>query len=334
MSALTARDGAVFARPADQRRGRAAARTRTAIGCGDEGRPASTEPLHVPGKSSPRSSSLVLDLDQGGSRIHAPDQSLPRRAAPAAMPRQKRCCAELGAIDCRGRSRRTESTCQPPLPPGSPAWGGRVHRRRRTLRPRPPCSAPSRPRLADDVDLRHASTACAGDRFGRRAETPRHGGTMGRSSVVGRVPSLRGGFHPRPRVPEGRQETRRGDRRFLLANGRGAQVDPAPPSAASPICGSRDWGSPRKGMCWRAIRLPRSKRACDRIEAKEELTFRRGREHDAAGGARLRRDCACGAEVRGTAEDEAARVTRRDGYRKGGLDRLLTKARTQWARTA
>ncbi len=152
--------------------------------------------------------------------------------------------------------------------------------------------------------------------------------------------------HRRPRLPSARSSpspiriasprtAAAANGAFLLANGRGAQVDPASALAREPYLAVAEIvGSAAQGRIVLAAAITLADietRFADRIEAKEEITF--DPPSASLRGRRLRRLGAIAlAEqpVAVTADEEAARVLAA-GIAKAGLDRLpWTKALTQW----
>jgi ATP-dependent helicase HrpB len=189
----------------------------------------------------------------------------------------------------------------------------------------------------DDVDLRHRLDGLRRDRS-RRAEDARAMATRWAELVasgaspftpsVGAVLALA--------FPDRIAKNRGGATgAFLLANGRGAQVDPASPLAREPYLAVAEIvGSAAQGRIVLAAAITLAEietRFADRIDARQEIVF--DPPSASLRGRRLRRLGALAlAEqpVAVTADDEAARVLAA-GVAKAGLDRLpWTKALTQW----
>jgi ATP-dependent helicase HrpB len=126
-----------------------------------------------------------------------------------------------------------------------------------------------------------------------------------------------------------------GNGSFILANGRGAQVDAASPLAREPYLAVAELtGSAAAGRILLAAPITSAEieaRFADRIVARDEISF-----DPAAASVRLRRSRRLGAVVLGdqplpvAASDEAARVLA-EGVARLGADRLpWTKALRQW----
>jgi ATP-dependent helicase HrpB len=189
----------------------------------------------------------------------------------------------------------------------------------------------------DDVDLRHRLDGLRRDRS-RRAEDARGMAARwaelvasGASPSAPSIGSILALAYP-DRVAKNRGAATGA---FLLANGRGAQVDPASPLAREPFLAVAEIvGSAAQGRIVLAAAITLAEietRFADRIEAREEIAF--DPPSASLRGRRLRRLGAIAlAEqpVAVTADDQAARVLAA-GVAKAGLDRLpWTKALTQW----
>ena len=224
---------------ADQRRGRAG-RTEPGV-CyrlWDEPQTGSLEPYTRPEILSADLSSFVLDLAQWG--VSDPGKlAFLDPPPPAALSEAKALLGELGAIDAQGRiteeGRRLRAL---PLPPrlarmvvdaaaeGAGAQAAAIA-----------AVLTERGLGGDDPDLRHRLDQFRRDRS-RRAEDARAMVKRWTDAVGGKA---HGGDHSpgsllalclsRPH----RQEPRRRERRFLLANGRGGMVDPASALAREPF---------------------------------------------------------------------------------------------------
>jgi ATP-dependent helicase HrpB len=324
---------------ADQRRGRAG-RTEPGV-CyrlWDEGQTAALEPFGRPEILTADLSSLVLDLAQWG--VADPDQLAFLDAPPRpALTEAKALLRELGAIDADGRiTAEGKQLRSLPLPPrlarmvvvaaaegaGRPAAETALVVTERGLG-------------GDDVDLRHRLDGLRRDRS-RRAEDAR--GMAARwaelvaSGASPSAPSI--GSILALAYPDRIAKNRGGATgAFLLANGRGAQVDPASPLAREPFLAVAEIvGSAAQGRIVLAAAITLAEietRFADRIEAREEITF--DPPSASLRGRRLRRLGAIAlaeGPVAVTADDQAARVLAA-GVAKAGLVRLpWTKALTQW----
>jgi ATP-dependent helicase HrpB len=324
---------------ADQRRGRAG---RTEAGLcyrlWDEGQTASLEPFGRPEILTADLSSLVLDLAQWG--VADPDQLTFLDAPPRpALAEAKTLLRELGAIDADGRiTAEGKQLRSLPLPPrlarmvvvASTEGAGRLAAETALL-------VTERGLGGDDVDLRHRLDGLRRDRS-RRAEDARgmaarwaelvSSGASPATPSVGSVLALA--------YPDRIAKSRGGaSGAFLLANGRGAQVDPASALAREPYLAVAEIvGSAAQGRIVLAAAITLAEietRFADLIEARAEITF--DAPSASLRGRRLRRLGAIAlAEqpVAVTADDQAARVLAA-GIAKAGLDRLpWTKALTQW----
>jgi ATP-dependent helicase HrpB len=324
---------------ADQRRGRAG-RTEPGI-CyrlWDEGQTASLEPFARPEILTADLSSLVLDLAQWG--VADPDQLTFLDAPPRpALAEAKALLRELGAIDADGRiTAEGKQLRSLPLPPrlarmvvvASAEGAGRLAAETALL-------VTERGLGGDDVDLRHRLDGLRRDRS-RRAEDARGMATrwaeLVSSGASPSVPSV--GSILALAFPDRIAKSRGGATgAFLLANGRGAQVDPASALAREPYLAVAEIvGSAAQGRIVLAAAITLAEietRFADLIEAREEITF--DAPSASLRGRRLRRLGAIAlAEqpVAVTADDQAARVLAA-GIAKAGLDRLpWTKALTQW----
>ncbi|HEX4556572.1 MAG TPA: ATP-dependent helicase HrpB [Xanthobacteraceae bacterium] len=324
---------------ADQRRGRAG-RTEPGV-CyrlWDEGQTASLEPFGRPEILTADLSSLVLDLAQWG--VADPDQLTFLDAPPRpALAEARTLLRELGAIDADGRiTAEGKQLRSLPLPPrlarmvvvASTEGAGRLAAETALL-------VTERGLGGDDVDLRHRLDGLRRDRS-RRAEDARGMAarwaelvSSGASPAAPSVGSILALAYP-DRIAKSRGGAAGA---FLLANGRGAQVDPASALAREPYLAVAEIvGSAAQGRIVLAAAITLAEietRFADLIEAREEITF--DAPSASLRGRRLRRLGAIAlAEqpVAVTADDQAARVLAA-GIAKAGLDRLpWTKALTQW----
>src|SRR5712675_2768405 len=277
---------------ADQRRGRAG-RTEPGV-CyrlWDEGQTAALEPFGRPEILTADLSSLVLDLAQWG--VADPDQLAFLDSPPRpALTEAKALLRDLGAIDTDGRiTAEGKQLRSLPLPP-------------RLARMVVAAAAEGAGRLAaetalvvterglggDDVDLRHRLDSLRRDRS-RRAEDAR--GMAARwaelvaSGASPSTPSL--GSVLALAFPDRVAKNRGGATgAFLLANGRGAQVDPASPLAREPFLAVAEIvGSAAQGRIVLAAAITLAEietRFADRIEARQEIVFDPRRRACAAAG--------------------------------------------------
>jgi len=324
---------------ADQRRGRAG-RTEPGV-CyrlWDEGQTAALEPFGRPEILTADLSSLVLDLAQWG--VADPDQLTFLDAPPRpALAEAKALLRELGAIDADGRITAEGKQLRGlPLPPrlarmvvvASAEGAGRLAAETALV-------VTERGLGGDDVDLRHRLDGLRRDRS-RRAEDARGMATRwaelvasGASPSAPSIGSILALAYP-DRIAKNRGGATGA---FLLANGRGAQVDPASPLAREPFLAVAEIvGSAAQGRIVLAAAITLAEietRFADRIEAREEITF--DPPSASLRGRRLRRLGAIAlaeGPVAVTADDQAARVLAA-GVAKSGLDRLpWTKALSQW----
>ena len=326
---------------ADQRRGRAG---RTGPGVcyrlWDEGQTASLEPFLRPEILSADLSSLVLDLAQWG--VAGPDQLTFLDPPPrAALAEAKVLLRELGAIDGDGRitqeGKRLRSL---PLPPrlarmvvdAADQGAGRMAAEIAML-------VTERGLGGDGIDIGHRLDGLRRDRS-RRAEDARGMArrwadmVATRDAVSSAAPSpgaiLALGYPDRIAKNRGG-----GTGAFLLANGRGANVDPTSALAREPYLAVAEIiGSAAQGRIVLAAAITLAEieaRFADRIEARNDIAF--DLPSASLRGRRLRRLGALAlAEqpIAVTADDDAARVLAA-GIVQLGLDRLpWSKALTQW----
>ena len=326
---------------ADQRRGRAG-RTEPGV-CyrlWDEGETRSLEPFLRPEILSADLTSLVLDLAQWG--VADPDQLAFLDPPPRpALAEAKALLRELGAIDADGRiTAEGKRLNRLPLPPrlarmvvDAAAQGeGRVAAEIAAL-------VTERGLGGDGIDLTHRLDGLRRDRS-RRAEEARamarrwaeqaaaDRALPGETRSVGAILALA--------YPDRVAKNRGGHNgAFLLANGRGANVDPASALAREPYLAVAEIiGSAAQGRIVLAAPISLAEieaRFADRIEAREEVTF------DAASaslrGRRLLRlgAIALAEQPVAVAADEQAARTLAAGIAKLGIGRLpWSKALSQW----
>jgi ATP-dependent helicase HrpB len=327
---------------ADQRRGRAG-RTEPGV-CyrlWDEGETRSLEPFLRPEILSADLSSLVLDLAQWG--VADPDQLTFLDPPPRpALNEAKTLLRELGAIDADCRiTAEGKNLNRLPLPPrlarmvvDAAALGeGRVAAEIAAL-------VTERGLGGDAIDLTHRLDGLRRDRS-RRAEEARAIARRWADAVIpGRrdeqANALSTGAILALAYPDRIAKARGGGNgAFLLANGRGANIDPASALAREPYLAVAEIiGSAAQGRIVLAAPISLAEieaRFADQIEAKEEVTF------DAASaslrGRRLRRlgAIALAEQPVPVAADEQAARALAAGIAKLGIDRLSwTKALSQW----
>jgi ATP-dependent helicase HrpB len=326
---------------ADQRRGRAG-RTEPGV-CyrlWDEGETRALEPFLRPEILTADLSSLVLDLAQWG--VADPDQLTFLDPPPRpALVEAKALLRELGAIDADGRiTAEGQKLNRLPLPP-------------RLARMVVDAAGEGEDRLAaeiaalvterglggDDVDLMHRLDGLRRDRSRRSEEAramarrwaqlaARQGAPAGPTLSVGAILAL---AYP-DRIAKSRGG---GSGAFLLANGRGAHVDPASALAREPYLAVAEIvGSAAQGRIVLAAPIALAEieaRFADRIEAREEVTF--DPQSASLRGRRLRRlgAIALAEQPVAVAADEQAARTLAAGIARIGLDRLpWSKALSQW----
>ncbi len=326
---------------ADQRRGRAG-RTEPGV-CyrlWEEGQTASLEPFARPEILSADLSSLVLDLAQWG--VADPDQLgfLDPPPKPA-LAEAKALLRQLGAIDAEGRiTAEGKALRSLPLPPRLARMVVDAAREGAALRAADIAVILTERGLGgDDVDLAHRFDALRRDRS-RRAEEARGmakrwaasiGSSRKNTETNVSVGALLALAYP-DRIAKNRGS---GTGAFLLANGRGAQIDPASALAREPYLAVAEIvGSAAQGRMVLAAAITAAEieaRFADRIEAAEEITC--DPQSLSLRGRRLRRLGALAlAEqpIAVTADENAARALAA-GILKAGLARLpWSKALAQW----
>jgi ATP-dependent helicase HrpB len=351
---------------ADQRRGRAGrAEPGVCYRLWDEGETRALEPFLRPEILTADLSSLVLDLAQWG--VADPDQLAFLDPPPRpALAEARALLRELGAIDADGRiTPEGKKLNRLPLPPRLArmvvdAAGEGEGRRAAEIA----ALVTERGLGGDDVDLTHRLDGLRRDRS-RRAEEARAmarrwadaviPGRRAAASPESTAESQKDGFRPsgpsrnggEPQAPSvgailalaypDRIAKSRGGHNgaFLLANGRGANVDPASALAREPYLAVAEIvGSAAQGRIVLAAPISLAEieaRFADRIEAKEEITF--DPSSASLRGRRLRRlgALALAEQPVAVAADEQAARALAAGIARIGLDRLpWSKALAQW----
>jgi ATP-dependent helicase HrpB len=326
---------------ADQRRGRAG-RTEPGV-CyrlWDEGQTASLEPFLRPEILSADLSSLVLDLAQWG--VADPGQLTFLDPPPrAALSEAKALLRELGAIDTDGRiTAEGKALNRLPLPPrlarmlvdAAREGAGRLAADIAAI-------VTERGLGGDGVDLGHRLDGLRRDRS-RRAEETRAmarrwadlAGPKEAESAAALSPGAVLALAYPDRVAKNRGSSTGA---FLLANGRGANVDPASALAREPYLAVAEIiGSAAQGRITLAAPITLAEieaRFADHIEAKEEVAF--DPQSSSLRGRRLRRlgALALAEQPIAVTADEAAAQALAAGIVRLGLDRLpWSKTLTQW----
>jgi ATP-dependent helicase HrpB len=326
---------------ADQRRGRAG-RTEPGV-CyrlWDEGQTASLEPFLRPEILSADLSSLVLDLAQWG--VADPGQLTFLDPPPrAALSEAKALLRELGAIDTDGRiTAEGKALNRLPLPPrlarmlvdAAREGAGRLAADIAAI-------VTERGLGGDGVDLGHRLDGLRRDRS-RRAEEARAmarrwadlAGPKEAESAAALSPGAVLALAYPDRVAKNRGSSTGA---FLLANGRGANVDPASALAREPYLAVAEIiGSAAQGRITLAAPITLAEieaRFADHIEAKEEVAF--DPQSSSLRGRRLRRlgALALAEQPIAVTADEAAAQALAAGIVRLGLDRLpWSKTLTQW----
>jgi ATP-dependent helicase HrpB len=326
---------------ADQRRGRAG-RTEPGV-CyrlWDEGQTASLEPFLRPEILSADLSSLVLDLAQWG--VADPGQLTFLDPPPrAALSEAKALLRELGAIDTDGRiTAEGKALNRLPLPPRLARMLVDAAREgARRLAADIAAIATERGLGGDGVDLGHRLDGLRRDRS-RRAEEARAmarrwadlAGPKEAESAAALSPGAVLALAYPDRVAKNRGSSTGA---FLLANGRGANVDPASALAREPYLAVAEIiGSAAQGRITLAAPITLAEieaRFADHIEAKEEVAF--DPQSSSLRGRRLRRlgALALAEQPIAVTADEAAAQALAAGIVRLGLDRLpWSKTLTQW----
>ena len=334
---------------ADQRRGRAG---RTGPGVcyrlWDEGETRSLEPFLRPEILSADLSSLVLDLAQWG--VADPDQLTFLDPPPRpALAEAKSLLRALGALDDDGRiTAEGKALNRLPLPPRLARMVVDAAREGAgPLAAEIAVLVTERGLGGDDVDLVHRLDRLRGDRS-RRAEDARAMARRWADAVAparSAAPSRNDGQpNNAPSVgsilalayPDRVARNRGGSGgAFLLASGRGAQVDPASALAREPYLAVAEIiGSAAQGRIVLAAAIAPAEieaRFADRIEAREEVAF--DPPSASLRGRRLRRLGAIALAEQPIAVQASADAARTlaAGLAKAGLGRLpWTKALAQW----
>jgi ATP-dependent RNA helicase HrpB len=326
---------------ADQRRGRAG-RTEPGV-CyrlWEEGETRALEPFLRPEILSADLSSLVLDLAQWG--VADPDQLTFLDPPPRpALAEAKALLRELGAIDADGRiTEEGKALNRLPLPPRLARMVVDAARQGAGRRAAEIAAIVTERGLGgNDIDLGHRLEMLRRERS-RRAEDAR---AMARrwaelaatnDADAAAVPSA--GAILALAYPDRIAKNRGGGSgTFLLANGRGANVDPASPLAREAYLAVAEIiGSAAQGRIVLAAAITLAEIEADfasRIETKEEIAF--DERSSSLRGRRLRRlgALALAEQPVPVPADEAAARALATGIAKIGLDRLpWTKPLTQW----
>ena len=330
---------------ADQRRGRAG-RTEPGI-CyrlWDEPQTAALEPFSRPEILSADLSSLALDLAAWGS---GPENLAFLDPPPRpALAEAKALLAELGAIDGDGRiTEEGQKLRRLPLPPrlarmvvDAAAEGAALPAAEIAV------LIGERGLAGDDVDLTHRLARVPPRPLTPRARGPRAGAALGGDCEPHRqpLPQPQGGEEMSVGAllalayPERIAKNRGGAAgAFVLANGRGAQVDPASPLAREPYLAVAELaGSAAAGRILLGAPIALAEieaRFADRIVTREDIAF-----DPASASLRLRRLRRFGAitlseqPMPAAASEAAARILA-EGIARLGIDRLpWTKALRQW----
>ena len=339
---------------ADQRRGRAG-RTEPGV-ClrlWDEGQTAALEPYARPEILAADLSSFVLDLALWGARDPAELAFLDPPPA-AAVAEARALLRDLGALDAEGRiteeGRRLRAL---PLPPRlarmvvDAAASGAAEEAAQIA-----AILSERGLGGDDVDLAHRLEAFRRDRSRRAADArqmarrwaeiaetsrPKAQGRQGAAlpGAAAKEGASVGAILARAYPDRVAKSRGGGDGAFLLANGRGGQVDPASPLAREPFLVVAELsGAAARGRILLAapIALADIERLfADRIVEREDIAF-----DPASAGLRARRVRRLGALVLAdspqsvTPSAETARLLA-EGAARIGLDRLpWTEALRQW----
>jgi ATP-dependent helicase HrpB len=333
---------------ADQRRGRAGRiEPGVCYRLWEEPQTAALEAYGQPEILAADLSSLVLDLAQWG--IADPSQLVFLDPPPAAALAEARTLlADLGAIDAAGRiTAEGKVLNRLPLPPRLARMvldAGREGVGRIAAEIAAVLS--ERGLGGNDVDLRHRLDGLRRDRTSR-AEEARRMAKRWAESAQSALPALRaphdvGGAAPSVGAilalayPERLARNRGGVAgAFLLANGRGANIDPASPLAREPFLAVAEIiGSAAQGRITLAAAMSLADieaRFSDRIEAGEEVSVDRSTL-----ALRCRRSRRLGAITLGeqpmpAVASEATATLLAKGVAAAGLDRLpWTKALQQW----
>ncbi len=326
---------------ADQRRGRAG-RTEPGV-CyrlWDEGQTASLEPFLRPEILAADLSSLVLDLAQWG--VTDLDQLTFLDPPPhAALAEAKALLRELGAIDADGRiTAEGKALNRLPLPPRLARMVvDAAHEGASRMAAEIAMLVTERGLGGDGIDLGHRLDGLRRDRA-RRAEEAR--AMAKRWADLAAPKEAVSTSSPSPGAilalayPDRIAKNRGGGGgAFLLANGRGANVDAASALAREPYLAVAEIiGSAAQGRITLAAPIALAEieaRFADRIDAKQELTF--DAQSLSLRGRRLRRlgALALAEQPIAVTADETAAQALAAGVARLGLDRLpWSKALGQW----
>ena len=269
---------------ADQRRGRAG-RTEPGV-CyrlWDEPQTASLEPYARPEILAADLSGLLLDLAQWGAADPGTLAFLDPPPA-GALAEARALLTELGAIDARRpHHRRGPQAARAAAAAAACAHGGRRRRgRARAQRAADIAAILSERGLGgDDVDLAHRLDQFRRDRS-RRGEDARRMAKRWAEDAV-RVEAARADLSPGAILslayPDRIAKSRGAGGAFLLANGRGANVDPASALAREPFLAVAELaGTAAQGRILLAASITLEEieqRFADRIESREDIIVRR-----------------------------------------------------------
>jgi ATP-dependent RNA helicase HrpB len=338
---------------ADQRRGRAGrVEPGVCYRLWDEPQTAALAPFGQPEILAADLSTLVLDLAQWG--VADPGKLVFLDAPPAAaLAEAKSLLADLGAIDGDGRiTAEGKALNALPLPP-------RLARmvidaaREGTARPAAEIAAvlSERGLGGNDVDLEHRLDALRRDRSARGEEAKRMArrwADSGEAALPAPPPKSTSETWPNAGAalstgailalayPERIAKNRGGGTGgFLLANGRGANIDPASPLARAPFVAVAEIvGSAAQGRITLAAAISLADieaRFADRIVTREEITV--DPNTLALRGRRARRlgAIALGEQAVPVVADESTAARLAQAIAAAGLDRLpWTKSLSQW----
>jgi ATP-dependent helicase HrpB len=339
---------------ADQRRGRAGrSEPGVCYRLWDEPQTASLEPYARPEMLSADLSAFVLDLASWG--VADPARLAFLDAPPAAALKEAReLLASLGAIDADGRITEDGKVLRRlPLPPRlarmvvDGAAGGIA-----ALAAEIAVVLTERGLGGDDVDLRHRLEALRRDRS-RRAEEARRmasrwADTVRQSDRVRQPDTVRrAGSSPSaeatPSVgailalayPDRIARSRGGGGTFLLANGRGAAIDPASPLAHEPFLAVAELaGSAAQSRILLAAPIALAEietHFAARIETREEIAFDAASQSLRARLSRRLGALTLAEQPRRVEPGEESAAVLAEGLARLGLDRLpWTKAMRQW----
>ncbi len=327
---------------ADQRRGRAG-RTEPGV-CyrlWDEPQTAALEPYARPEILAADLSSFALDLAAWGS---GPEQLAFLDPPPRpALTEAKALLGALGAIDADGRiTDEGRHLRQLPLPPRLARMVVDAARDGAALQAAKLAAIIGERGLGgDDADLRERLNALYRDRSRRGRDARAMAGRWAEIAATSPSPEqeteLSIGVMVALAFPERIAKNRGGGGGggFLLANGRGAAIDPASPLAREPFLAIAELaGSAAQGRILSAAPIMLAEieaRFADRIEAREEITV-----DTASGNLRGRKTRRLGAislsdQQMRVEPNEATAKLLADHIARAGIDRLpWTKALTQW----